>query len=429
MDFKTILHADDQKVHPRPNHGPVPAGQQAPVLPALQTDPSTLQPVTPSPQTHSSPTFHRNNSQSPYVLGPGHQYANPPTPSNSYGRPSALSAVPPSPSAPTSASSASLQHILHPSPSGSHVNTPRPLDVHSPSTFTRPSPQPLELQSPSTFTRPSPQPLVERKRSDMTIPPSPIPPSPIIPSPIYQTKREQTMSVSPKTVPEQLPQRDEAIEPTPERVSQLSKKCMLFRANLFQSSSKGTQSFSSEPTTAVKRSRDTASIDSGSPPAKKVRQTVEIPIWARQAKKTRPLKKYQTGKGNHQANSRATPTRTLQSAADVAGGHCFNNRMPSEDVTHAVCDFLFLHVVTNEALTAGPDGRALGVFEIEGRVGSLIKKGEDDRLLLPVRSETVLNESLDVAFESNMTLVSFVLHITSRLTQCNRSSIILSMKH
>lgn len=89
----------------------------------------------------------------------------------------------------------------------------------------------------------------------------------------------------------------------------------------------------------------------------------------------------------------------------------FTNSVPIEDVTKEVCDFLTAYIVDNPGLSALATGDAgklpsnHGSIEIEARLGSIIDKQTGARLKCPVRCETVLDQGVDVAFESVMTMV------------------------
>lgn len=87
----------------------------------------------------------------------------------------------------------------------------------------------------------------------------------------------------------------------------------------------------------------------------------------------------------------------------------FDNACPSDEVVRYVCDFLFRCVIANEALETSQNGSIPsphGQLEIEAKIGTLVARNSDVRMTLPVRSEAIINEGLDVAFVSNMTSVS-----------------------
>ena len=88
------------------------------------------------------------------------------------------------------------------------------------------------------------------------------------------------------------------------------------------------------------------------------------------------------------------------------------NIIPSEDPTRVVADWLFNEVVLRDSVGVGPAGGAAGqgaVLEIEAKIGRLVDRNTNDRLRLPVMTETVVSQTdpnMRIAFESNMTEVS-----------------------
>ena len=87
-------------------------------------------------------------------------------------------------------------------------------------------------------------------------------------------------------------------------------------------------------------------------------------------------------------------------------------KMPHEEVTKLVCDFLFEQVVVRKDIGAGPaGGTAIGqgaILEIEAKLGQIIDRNRGERLRLPVLTECVISKddsSIRTAFESSMTLV------------------------
>jgi hypothetical protein len=78
---------------------------------------------------------------------------------------------------------------------------------------------------------------------------------------------------------------------------------------------------------------------------------------------------------------------------------------PYEEISKHVADFLYHNVVMQNdpaLVNGGPDGP---IIEIEAKIGHLIDKSTNDRLRLPVLSETVFNNddpSWRIQFRSNM---------------------------
>ncbi len=159
------------------------------------------------------------------------------------------------------------------------------------------------------------------------------------------------------------------------------------------------------------------------PPAKR-RRHEEIPIWARRAKNTTPLPKHAANPksiiGNpggllngHSTNGLAQPVAQSKQEANGPLGPwepSINNLIPHEELTRAISDFLFLNVVSvpgigEPVVSCGISGQ----LEIEAKLGKIIDRKTDERLQLPILTESVINDSptgLDVAFESSMTEVS-----------------------
>ncbi|KNG82855.1 putative mRNA capping nucleoside-triphosphatase [Aspergillus nomiae NRRL 13137] len=85
--------------------------------------------------------------------------------------------------------------------------------------------------------------------------------------------------------------------------------------------------------------------------------------------------------------------------------------IPHEEVTKAVCDFLFQHVVMRNDASAAPAGTAGtgqgAMIEVEAKLGQLVDMDRGERLLLPISTEGIVNKEntrLRTAFESTMTL-------------------------
>ena len=88
--------------------------------------------------------------------------------------------------------------------------------------------------------------------------------------------------------------------------------------------------------------------------------------------------------------------------------------IPYEEITKVVCDFLFQHVVLRTDAAAGSAGAAAAgqapIVEVEAKLGRHIDIYNNERLHLPVLTETVLNHEdprCRTIFESSMSLVSY----------------------
>ena len=78
------------------------------------------------------------------------------------------------------------------------------------------------------------------------------------------------------------------------------------------------------------------------------------------------------------------------------------NLTPSEDLTRVLCDFIYNEVVLRDDVGEG------AVLEIEAKIGQLVDKNTNDRIRLPVMTESVVcknDPNLRIAFESSMTEV------------------------
>jgi hypothetical protein len=88
-------------------------------------------------------------------------------------------------------------------------------------------------------------------------------------------------------------------------------------------------------------------------------------------------------------------------------------KIPHEEVTKVICDFLFQQVVMRKDIGAGPAGGAAtgqgAILEIEAKLGQIVDRNRGERLRLPVLTECVISKddpSIRTAFESSMTLVT-----------------------
>lgn len=177
------------------------------------------------------------------------------------------------------------------------------------------------------------------------------------------------------------------------------------------------------PTDPTSPTASTSSI-----PQSKKRRIRDIPIWAQPAKNVRLLAKYRNNSkfapdpaGNVH---RPAPTNSVKGPSDSAParpvarlpdrsdngplGYLEYNifdRISDPDSNRQVCDWLFQHIVFNNALGTSKVGEAPnveGAVEIEAKLGTIVDKATRDRLRLPVRSEAVLVDAFEVGFESIM---------------------------
>ncbi|KAF3398755.1 mRNA-capping enzyme subunit beta [Talaromyces pinophilus] len=193
---------------------------------------------------------------------------------------------------------------------------------------------------------------------------------------------------------------------------------------------------------------------SGRPPKRKKMRYTEPPIFARRVPRAGkgpiipnprpPIPKHSPAR--FAVPSRATsvqrsvpsPSRSIQTPArlpPVNGTTPLNNRpipppqpqptygllgpwepsisgkIPYEEITKTVCDFLFKEVVLRHDIAAGAAGAAAtgsgAMLEIEAKLGRIMDKDRQGRLRLPVMSECILQtegSGYRTAFESSMSL-------------------------
>ena len=84
------------------------------------------------------------------------------------------------------------------------------------------------------------------------------------------------------------------------------------------------------------------------------------------------------------------------------------NTTPFEEVTRMIADFLFENVVMEQSIGVAATGEAAtgAVFEIEAKLGQIIDQRTNDRLSLPVMTETILSHAdpnIRTKFQSSMT--------------------------
>lgn len=195
---------------------------------------------------------------------------------------------------------------------------------------------------------------------------------------------------------------------------------------------------------------------SGRPPKRKKIRYTEPPIYARRVPragkgpiipnprpaipKHSPARFAVSSRATSVQRSVASPSRSIQTPArpaPVNGTTPLNNRpvpppqpqptygplgpwepsisgkIPYEEITKTVCDFLFKEVVLRNDIAAGAAGAAAtgpgAMLEIEAKLGRIMDKDRQGRLRLPVMSECILQtegSGYRTAFESSMSLVS-----------------------
>ncbi|KAB8337035.1 hypothetical protein FH972_021339 [Carpinus fangiana] len=168
-----------------------------------------------------------------------------------------------------------------------------------------------------------------------------------------------------------------------------------------------------------KRSRESSPAIASAPPAKRPRVSKPPPIWAQRAKAVRPDWKLPKG-SNRAVKVNGPPVNgpsKMVAGSQVTGPSVvgplgpweptITNVIPFEPVTREISNFLWTTVVQDQSTGTGEAGgvpSSLGQFEIEARLGHIIDPKTHQRLHMPyVRTETALDPSMEVAFESQMT--------------------------
>ncbi|KAI9726291.1 MAG: mRNA-capping enzyme subunit beta [Chrysothrix sp. TS-e1954] len=159
--------------------------------------------------------------------------------------------------------------------------------------------------------------------------------------------------------------------------------------------------------TATKRPGSSSETLDPSRAIKRRRKDAELPVWAHRCKATPPLKRYRiVGAQKHAANSHHQPATSGNGQPDdsaqiglAAGETSFTEVIPSEEITRHLCDFLYRHIVLNDAAGSMDQGQ----LEIEAKFGTLIDRSTNERLRLPILTESIVAPGADVSFESDMT--------------------------
>lgn len=155
-----------------------------------------------------------------------------------------------------------------------------------------------------------------------------------------------------------------------------------------------------------------------SPNARRRRRRHDVPIFARSSRQLGTIRVQPPKKATHlgQRNQLAR-TPAWQMVAPDSGRlgpweNSITNTIPSSEPFNQLSDFLYKEVVgkLNLNIRSARDGSTAGSFiEIEAKIGQLIDKKTNSRLVLPVMGEHVINRndrSLHVNFESSMSDVS-----------------------
>ncbi|ESZ91092.1 hypothetical protein SBOR_8525 [Sclerotinia borealis F-4128] len=241
------------------------------------------------------------------------------------------------------------------------------------------------------------------------------------------SERERSLSVSPKTRLPSQTRGNSMIQQQPEEYNNSTKRKMEDREISFEAPQRVEQDDVKPQINGDYRSNSVATPSPQQPAKKRFRYT-EPPIWARSAKGIKGLGRKTNGRQlTPQPSAQVPPATLIKQESNgvrqaspaiprpVAGNDydcdgplgpwepSISGRKPPAEMTRLVADFLFRHVVSRE------DTRELvsrGVeVEIEAKLGQLVSKETNQRLNLPIRSETVLMDNQFIAFKSTMTEV------------------------
>lgn len=190
---------------------------------------------------------------------------------------------------------------------------------------------------------------------------------------------------------------------------------------LIESPKSKPQSIPAPKSASLKRSHEPEVVENLTeiPPQSKRRRFTEIPIWAQRCKHTNPLPKYRhlkTTNGTTHSKPERTEPRVIRAAQVTTSDHNdlenfepnFINTPVYDEITRQLCDWLYRFVVMNDSLqTSSVDGASSteGLLEIEAKLGTIMDK-DGQRYSLPVETETILREGIDISFQSMMTVVS-----------------------
>ena len=164
---------------------------------------------------------------------------------------------------------------------------------------------------------------------------------------------------------------------------------------------------------------------------KKPTRYAEPPPWARRYEDRTPLNKPnfvvrkpgQHGSVNGRVEappehrvSRQTSPETVQAAPRAPAlpsegdltlaqlgswEECLTGQRPSEAIPRAVADFLYLRVIHEQDIAEIASRGAH--FEIEAKLGTLVDRDTNQRIVLPVSTECIISDTARVTFRSSMT--------------------------
>lgn len=239
-------------------------------------------------------------------------------------------------------------------------------------------------------------------------------------------ERERSLSVSPKTRLPSQTRGNSIVQQQPEEYNNSMKRKMEDREMSFEAPQRVEQYNDKPQTNGDSQTNSSATMSPQQPPKKRTRYT-EPPIWARSAKGVKGLGRKINGRQTPQPSAQGPPATLIKQEINgvrqaspaiprsVTGNDVdwdgplgaweptISGTKPPAEMTKLVADFLYMHVVSRDD-TRELASRGVEV-EIEAKLGQLVSKETNERLNLPIRSETVLSDNRFVSFKSTMTEV------------------------
>ncbi|KAF7856025.1 hypothetical protein EAF04_009981 [Stromatinia cepivora] len=238
-------------------------------------------------------------------------------------------------------------------------------------------------------------------------------------------ERERSLSVSPKTRLPSQTRGSSMVQQQPEEYNNSTKRKMEDREMSFEAPQRVEQYDVKPQINGDHQVSSAAAPSPQQPPRKRTRYT-EPPIWARSAKGIKGLGRKTNGRQHTpQPSAQALPVTLIKQESNgmrqaspaiprpVTGNDVdwdgplgpwepsISGTQPRAEMTKLVADFLYMNVVSRED-TRELASRGVEV-EIEAKLGQLVSKETNQRLSLPIRSETVLMDNQFIAFKSTMT--------------------------
>lgn len=243
------------------------------------------------------------------------------------------------------------------------------------------------------------------------------------------SERERSLSVSPKTRLPSQTRMNSIIQQQPEEFNSSTKRKMEDREMSIEAPQRVEQ-YGIKSEINGDHQINSVAAPFSQPPKKRIRYA-EPPIWARSAKGMKNLGRKINGRQQTpQPSVQASPSVSIKQGSNglrqespaiprpvavddvdwngplgpwepsIAG------KEPPSEMTKLVADWLYMHVVnrddTRELASRGVE------IEVEAKLGQLVSKETNQRLSMPIRSETVLMDNQFISFKSTMTEVCYM---------------------